>query len=151
MTTIIILSIIFFLIDLVSKIIIKEKLFLGQSIKVINNFFNITYVRNTGAAFSILSKHTYLLVFVSIFIITLVLYYINKNKPKTKIEYISYSMILGGAIGNLYDRIVYGYVIDFLDFNIFGYEYPIFNLSDSFIFVGVFILIIHIWRCKDAN
>lgn len=151
MTTIIILSIIFFLIDLISKIIIKESLFLGQSIKVINNFFNITYVRNTGAAFSILSKHTYLLVFVSIFIITLVLYYINKNKPKTKIEYISYSMILGGAVGNLYDRIVYGYVIDFLDFLIFGYEYPIFNLSDSFIFIGVLILIVYMWRCKDGN
>lgn len=151
MTTVIILTIIFFLIDLISKIIIKESLFLGQSIKIINNFFNITYVRNTGAAFSILSKHTYLLVFVSIFIITLVLYYINKNKPKTKIEYISYSMILGGAVGNLYDRIVYGYVIDFLDFNIFGYEYPIFNLSDSFIFVGVIILSVYTWRCKDGN
>lgn len=151
MKILIFLSIFFFLIDLISKIVVDNLLFLGESIKIINNFFNITYVRNTGAAFSILSKHTYLLVFVSIFIITLILYYINKNKPKTKIEYISYSMILGGAVGNLYDRIVYGYVIDFLDFNIFGYEYPIFNLSDSFIFIGVLILIIYMWRCKDGN
>lgn len=149
--TLYILTIIFFLIDLISKKIIEKLLYLGQSIKIINNFFNITYVRNTGAAFSILSKHTYLLVLVSIFIIMFILYYINKNKPKIKIEYISYSMILGGAIGNLYDRIVYGYVIDFLDFNIFGYEYPIFNLSDSFIFVGVILLLVYTWRCKDGN
>lgn len=151
MTTIIILSIIFFLIDLISKKIITESLYIGESIKIIKNFFNITYVRNTGAAFSILSEYTWLLVIVSLFIIFLIVYYISKNKPKNKIEYISYSMILGGAIGNLYDRVVYGYVIDFLDFNLFGYSYPIFNLSDSFIFIGVILLIIHIWRRKDAN
>lgn len=151
MTTLIILSIIFFLIDLISKKIITESLYIGESIKIIKNFFNITYVRNTGAAFSILSEYTWLLVIVSLFIIFLIVYYISKNKPKNKIEYISYSMILGGAIGNLYDRVVYGYVIDFLDFNLFGYPYPIFNLSDSFIFIGVILLIIYIWRRKDAN
>lgn len=151
MIFLIVLSIFFFLVDLISKIVIENLLYLGQSIKVINNFFSITYVRNTGAAFNILSEHTWLLVVISFLIIILIGVYIYKNKPKTKIEYISYSMILGGAIGNLYDRVVNGYVIDFLDFNIFGYEYPIFNLSDSFIFIGVVILIIYMWRWKNAD
>ena len=60
-------------------------------------------------------------------------------------------MVLGGALGNLLDRIIYGYVIDFFDFYIFSYDYPIFNMADCFIFVGVIILIIYTWRCKDGN
>ena len=80
-----------------------------------------------------------------------IILYIYKNKPKSLIEKIGYSMILGGAIGNFLDRVIYGYVIDFLDFNIFGYEYPIFNLADSFILIGVILLVIYTWRCKDGN
>ena len=63
-----------------------------------------------------------------------------------KYENKGYSFILGGAVGNLIDRIMYGYVIDFLDFKIFGYDYPIFNLADTFIVVGVFILIVSSFR-----
>ena len=59
---------------------------------------------------------------------------------------VGYSFIIGGAIGNLIDRIMYGYVVDFLDFKIFGYNYPIFNLADTFIVVGMFILIIISFR-----
>ena len=87
----------------------------------------------------------------SLVIISFIIYYICKNKPKSNFEKISYSMILGGAIGNLIDRIIYGYVVDFLDFNVFGYDYPIFNLADSFILIGVILLVIWTWRCKDGN
>ena len=60
-------------------------------------------------------------------------------------------MVLGGAIGNFIDRVIYGYVIDFFDFYIFGYDYPIFNLADSFILIGVILLVIYTWRCSDGN
>ena len=147
----IILVIISFLIDLISKIIVSSLLDVNEVIVVIKNFLNITYVRNTGAAWSIFAGETLGLIVISLIIIALIVYYVSKNKFKSKLELFGYSLILGGAIGNLYDRIVYGYVIDFLDFYIFGYDYPIFNLADSFIFIGVILVIIYTWRCKDGN
>ena len=147
----IILVIISFLIDLISKIIVSKILSINEVIVVIKDFFNITYVRNTGAAWSIFAGETLGLIIISLIIIALICYYISKNKIKSKLELVGYSLILGGAIGNLYDRIVYGYVIDFLDFYIFGYDYPIFNLADSFIFIGVMLIVVYTWRYENGN
>lgn len=147
----IILIVVFLVIDIVSKLVISNLMDVYDSIVVIKNFFNITYVHNTGAAWSLFAGRTWLLVIVSLIIISFIIFYIYKNKPKNKFEKIGYSLVLGGAIGNFIDRIVYGYVIDFLDFNIFGYDYPIFNLADTFIVVGVIILCICTWRCKDGD
>ena len=149
--SLIILTIIFLIIDIVSKLIVSNLMKVFDSIVVIKDFFNITYVRNTGAAWSILSDKTWLIIIISLIIIGLIILYICKNKPKSNWENIGYAMILGGAIGNFIDRIVYGYVIDFFDFYIFGYDYPIFNVADSFIFIGVIILIIYTWRCNDGD
>lgn len=148
---IIIFTIIFFFIDLISKLIVSNFMNVQDSIIVISNFFNITYVRNTGAAWSIFAGKTWMLIMISLIIISIIVWYIFKNKPKNNLEKISYSMILGGSVGNLFDRIIYGYVIDFLDFNLFGYDYPIFNLADTFIVIGVLLLVIYMWRCKDGN
>ena len=147
----IILTLVFLIIDVVSKLVVSNLMDVNDSLMIIKDFFYITYVRNTGAAWSIFAGETLGLVVVSLIIISLIVYYILKNKPKTTIEKIGYSMVLGGAIGNLIDRIVYGYVIDFFDIYIFGYDYPIFNLADSFILVGVVLLMIHTWRWKDGN
>ena len=147
----IVLTIVFLIIDIVSKLVVSNLMNVNDSIIVIKDFFYITYVRNTGAAWSIFAGETLGLIIITLIIISLIVYYIFKNKPKTKIEKVGYSMVLSGAIGNLMDRIIYGYVIDFFDFNIFGYNYPIFNLADSFIFVGVILLVIYTWRCKDGN
>ena len=146
-----ILTIIFLIIDIVSKLVVSNIINVNDSILVIKNFFYITYVKNTGAAWSIFSGETLGLIIVSLIIISFIIYYISKNKPKHKLEKIGYSMILGGSFGNLLDRVIYGYVIDFLDFNIFGYNYPIFNLADSFIFVGVILIYIYMWRYCDGN
>lgn len=147
----IVFTIVFFVIDIISKLVVSNFMSVNDSILVINKFFNITYVKNTGAAWSIFSGEILGLIIVSLIIISFIVYYISKNKPSTKIEKIGYALILGGSFGNLLDRIIYGYVIDFLDFNIFGYNYPIFNLADSFIFVGVILIIIYTWRYENGN
>lgn len=140
------LVIVFFVIDLISKILISNNLVLYKSYVIIDNFFNLTYVKNTGAAWSILSNKIPLLIIISSVIIILSFIYIYKNKARNNCIKVSYAMILGGSIGNWFDRIVYGYVIDFFDFNIFGYNFPIFNLADTFIVLGIIIYIIGTWR-----
>lgn len=147
----ILLTIIFLVVDIVSKFYVSNNLSVNESIEVVPEFFYITYVKNTGAAWSILSGKTWLLVIVSLIIISFICGYIYKNKPKSKLEIVGYSMVLGGAIGNFIDRVIYGYVIDFFDFVICGYDYPIFNMADSFILMGVVLLVIYTWRCKDGN
>ena len=136
-----IIAFLFFLIDLVSKQIISHVIRLEQSVKVIHNFFYLTYVKNSGAAWSILKDQRMLLLIVSVLVLFMINQYLKKEKIK-KNEYFVYGMIIGGIIGNLFDRIIYGSVIDFLDFKIFGYDYPIFNLADTFIVIGMILLII---------
>lgn len=145
-----IITIVCLVVDFVSKLIVNTFMNVRDSIPVIKDFFYISYFRNTGGAWSILNNHTWLLTVISLIIIILLIYYVYKNKPKNKLETFGYSMILGGSVGNLIDRIIYGYVIDFLDFNIFGYNYPIFNFADVFIVLGVLCLIIYNWRCKNV-
>jgi signal peptidase II len=113
----------------------------GQSIKLINNFFYITFTKNNGAAWSILENKRILLLLITVFVLFVINQYIHKAKL-SKIEEFTYGMIIGGIIGNLFDRIVYGSVVDFIDFKLFGYNYPVFNLADSFIVVGIIILMI---------
>ena len=137
-----ILTIILVIIDLTVKLIIKNTMIPNQSITIINNFFYITYVKNTGAAWSILSGRKIFLIIFSLIVIISIIYYIIKRKENNRLESIGYSMVLSGAIGNLIDRIIYGYVIDYLDFYIFNYDYPIFNIADILIVIGIIIIFI---------
>ncbi len=148
---IVLVTLLVLLIDILSKIVVTHHLYVNESIKIINNFLNITYVKNTGAAWSIFADKAFVVLVLSAIIIMAIVTYIYKNKPKMSCEKIAYALILGGAIGNFIDRIFYGYVIDFIDVSIFGYDYPIFNLADCFIVVGVIMLVIITWRCNDGN
>ena len=143
------LTLVVILLDMVSKYIVSRLLIVNESVMIIKNFFNITYVRNTGAAFSIFSENTFLVMVISFMIIMGIILYISKNKPSNKIDKISYSLILGGAIGNFIDRVIYGYVRDFIEIDIFGWDYPIFNLADVFVVVGVILLVIATWRGRN--
>lgn len=131
----------FTFIDQISKNLININMSVNQSINITKNF-NLTYVYNDGAAFSILKGHQ--LLFIMITIIALNLIYISfiKDKELKNNEMIIYSLLIGGIVGNLIDRVLYGYVIDFLDFKIFGYNFAIFNLADSFIVISVLMLLI---------
>lgn len=141
MKKIILISILILLLDIITKQLVITNLLEHQSITIINNFFSITYAKNTGVAFSFLEGYLPLVILITSTIIISILIYINKNNPN-KYESICYGFIIGGALGNLLDRIIYGYVIDFLDFTIFNYNYPIFNIADTFIVIGILILII---------
>lgn len=141
MKKIILISLFVLGIDIISKQLVLNFMLEHQSIPIIINFFYITFAKNTGVAFSFLEGKVPLIIIMTSIIIILILKYIKSTNPN-KYESVSYGLILGGAIGNLIDRIIYGYVIDFLDFNIFGYPYPIFNLADTSIVIGVAALII---------
>lgn len=134
------------LVDQVIKIVLTNILSFGDSITVIKNFFSFTMLQNTGAAFSILNSNTIFLILMSIVALNLIYWFLIKDKNLTKTETIIYGVLIGGIIGNLIDRIFHGYVIDYLDFNIFGYNFPVFNLADMCIVIAAFLIIIMIFK-----
>jgi len=140
------------ILDQIIKIIVVNNITLFSRTTVINDFFYLTSVRNEGAAWSILSGNTYILIFISCLVIYLLYNFFIKNNNLSKIDVVIYGMLYGGIIGNLIDRIFRGYVIDYLDFIIFKYDFPVFNLADSLIVVAMSLLVITILRGeKNAN
>lgn len=129
------------IIDQLSKLIVVNTLELNNAITIINNFFRFLYIKNTGAAFGILGGNIFLLVFITLALIYYLLHELNKN-INNKLYLIAIPLIIGGALGNLIDRIFRGYVVDFISFIIFNKEMAIFNIADIFIFIGVVLYII---------
>lgn len=116
-------------------------LFLKEaSITLWEGVFHLTYVENTGAAFSLLSGHTLLLGIFSLIMVIVLSYYLNKRikAGANMFEQIGLAFIIGGAIGNLYDRMILGYVIDFFDFRLINFA--VFNVADSFITIGAVLI-----------
>lgn len=136
---IITLIVFFTLIDQVSKYLVVN--YFHKDITIIKNTFYLIYTQNNGAAFSILTGKRLFLIIVTFLIIVAIIHYIKKKCIKDKTNIIAFSLVLGGSIGNLIDRIVRGYVVDFISVKIFNYNFPIFNIADSFICIGVFILV----------
>ena len=132
----------FVLVDQVSKNLVDFYITLNNSISIIPNFFSLTYVRNIVAAFSLLKGSRYFLIIASIIALNIIFIYFIKGKKLSNYNLIVYSMLLGGILGNLIDRILYGYVIDFLDFTIFGFDFAIFNLADTFIVISIILIVI---------
>ena len=143
-------SLLFFIIDFFSKLIVKTNLKLFQSIEVIPNFFNITFVYNEGAAFSILEGKKILFILLGLLLIIGLVIFIRKEKL-TKYKTLYYSLLIGGVLGNMFDRIFYPGVVDFFDFKLFTYEAPIFNVADSFIVIATILIIIEILGGKNEN
>ena len=102
----------------------------------------LVYTRNYGAAWSIMWDKRIFLIVISLVALIIIFYILKKEKYLTHFKNIYYGFLIGGILGNLIDRVFYGYVIDFFDFNIFGYNFPIFNISDSFIVIGVMLIFI---------
>ncbi len=145
-----IITLLSFIIDQVSKALVSTCFSLNESVKLINNFLYLNYINNTGASFSILTNKKYLLIVLSLIAIIIIIRYINTFK-NTIFNRIGLGLLLGGILGNLSDRILFGYVKDFISLYIFGYSFPVFNIADICIVVGVIILIISILRGEDKN
>lgn len=140
-----ILSGVIALVDQIVKLIIVNNV-ANQSVTVIDNFFQLSYVENTGAAWGIFSGTRWFLIIISILAIFAIIKYFILDINVTKMEFVGYALVLGGIIGNLIDRIIYGYVIDYAAFNFGTYQFPVFNIADSAIVIGVGLVVIHLMR-----
>ena len=132
------------ILDQMIKLWIQKSLHLNQQIIIIPHFFALDFVKNTGAAFSILENNTILISIMSVIFILLLNHYIKKEESFTKLSIVSLGLILGGIFGNLIDRVIHHGVIDYLSFTIIQYNFPIFNLADAAIVIGVLLFSIDI-------
>lgn len=129
------------IVDQLTKFLVVKYMTLGQSISVIDNFLYITSHRNEGAAWGILQGKMIFFYVVTLVVIGLVILWIRKlDIKKEKLLVIALSLILGGALGNFIDRVMYQHVVDFINTYIFGYDFPIFNIADSALCIGVFLM-----------
>jgi len=138
------LTLLCLVVDQITKQYVANSMELYQSIEVLS-FFNITYVHNLGAAFSFLADQGgwQRWFFTAIAAIASVIFvvWLAKTPKDQKILSIAFALLLSGALGNLIDRVLFGYVIDFLDFYIGSYRWPAFNVADSMIFIGAGLMI----------
>ncbi len=135
--------------DQITKLLITGMLELHEAMEIVPNFFNLTYVRNTGAAFGLLSGapesfRIPFFIIIPLVALTVIILIFKKTKETELLMITSLSLILGGAIGNFIDRVRFGYVVDFVDLHWFNtYHWPAFNIADTAIVTGVALLIFY--------
>lgn len=143
-----------FVLDQVSKHWIVDNLELYQAIQY-TPFFNLTHVYNYGAAFSFLSDaggwQRWFFTIIAFGVSGLLLWWLKESSRKQVLLPVAFSLILGGALGNVYDRVVHGYVIDFLVFYYQDWYWPAFNVADSAICLGAILLIVDMFTSKDEK
>lgn len=130
--------------DQITKIIVDHTLSLGASYSIIDRFFYFTYAHNDGAAWGMFSGKLNLFFVVAILATVGITYYFVQSQAYQKLTRFGLVMIFSGMVGNLIDRICFGYVRDFIDFIIFGYDFPIFNVADMAITIGFVLVILEV-------
>lgn len=140
------------LFDQIIKFLVSKYI---TNITIIPNFISLIYAENDGVAFSMLSGGRIIIIIISIILLSFLNYYMNKDYVSKKkddiLMDISYGLLFGGILGNLLDRIIRGIVIDYISINIIGYHFPIFNLADVMITIGVIIMIIRTLKSESKN
>ncbi len=145
-----IIAVVLILLDQLTKYIVRANIPLGGSVDFIPGFLDFTYVKNTGAAFSILREHTWLLTLISAIIILVVAWLVVKGFFRGWFGLTTATLILAGGVGNLIDRVCLGYVTDMI--RTLFMDFPVFNLADCCITVGVVMLFIYVlFFCKDEK
>ena len=148
------LSFLAVLLDQLSKLLIADNMQLYQSINIMP-YVNLTYVHNTGAAFSFLSEaggwQRWFFAALAIVIGSVIAVWLSRLKAHETLMAVSLSLVLGGAIGNLIDRLAYGYVIDFLDIYVQSWHWPAFNVADSAITLGVVLMLLESFGVGKAE
>ena len=147
------LSAVAFLLDLLTKYIVVQKFDLYESLNILP-VFNLTYVRNYGAAFSFLADHDgwqkYFFILLAMGISLMLAYFMKKNRADQTLQNAAYALIIGGALANMVDRIYNGFVVDFFDFYWDIYHYPVFNVADIAICIGAGLLALDAFK-GDKN
>ena len=137
------LSAVAFILDLLTKYIVTQNFELYESVNILP-IFNLTYARNTGAAFSFLADHSgwqkYFFIVLAIVISAVLVYFLKKNSASQKLQNSAYALIIGGALANMVDRAYNGFVVDFFDFYWKDWHYPVFNVADVAICIGAGLL-----------
>jgi signal peptidase II len=137
--------------DQVSKILIRMNMEKFQSFDVLGSFFRITYVLNPGIAFGIKVKNPIVFTILSVAACIGIIIYLIRNWQEDMQIKISLALILGGAVGNLIDRILFGEVVDFLDFGINHIRWPVFNIADSSVVIGMMMLFVYAFFLSDKD
>jgi signal peptidase II len=150
------IALIVVLLDRWTKHVVAQRIALYSHIQVIPGFFSLTHTENTGAAFSLFADSnahwkTVMLIAFSVIALTVVSVLLWKNQHAHVVTGIGLSLIMGGALGNLWDRLARGRVVDFLLFNVKRYQWPVFNLADSAIVVGAGLLVLEILFHKSSG
>lgn len=114
-----------------------------------NKVFHLTYVENRGAGWGMFSDHTWLLTVATIIVVVAVVGYVVAKKPKNPLLLTAFTFMIGGAVGNLVDRVRQGFVIDFFDFTLINF--PVFNVADCFITVGAIVFVIYVLFFSDKK
>ncbi|ARI77554.1 signal peptidase II [Halobacillus mangrovi] len=130
------------ILDQITKWLVVTNMRIGESIPIIENFFYLTSHRNQGAAWGILQGQMWFFYIVTVIVIGVVIYYIQQYGKESKLAGVALSLILAGAIGNFIDRVLRKEVVDFADTYIFTYDFPIFNVADSSLVIGVILVMI---------
>lgn len=144
------IALLLLILDLTSKVIVNKLMVLYESKVIIPGFFALTKVHNNGASWNILAGERLILILIGLLIIVLLFFY-QKNFQENKRNILAFSLLYAGIIGNLIERICYGYVTDFFDFTIFNYDYPVFNIADIYIIVGLLLLVVAILKKEDIS
>ncbi|MFI8491978.1 signal peptidase II [Peribacillus butanolivorans] len=131
--------------DQLTKWMIVKKMEYGESIEIIENLLYITSHRNRGAAWGILQGQMWFFYIITIAVIIGLVYYIQKMAKESRLLGVSLALMLGGAIGNFIDRVVRQEVVDFVHTYIFSYSFPVFNVADAALSIGVGLLVVHMF------
>lgn len=145
------LSLLFVLLDQVSKLVVVKTIPINDSIVLIPRFFSLSHVRNTGAAFGILSNQRWVFMLFTAIVLIAAVIALCSGKIKNHWGIFSLSLIIGGGIGNMIDRIALGEVVDFFAFNFWGYQFAVFNVADIFVCCGTIILAFYIFLSSDFD